>query len=359
MFKAFKKFFDWLFGKHPSRHLVTPLEEELVKKDKQVRELSKKLQSYDAQLSKISAEKEREKEKGREGEEDEIIIGELKRQRKEIETKKMGDVVSFRKIYLQLFKNKKYKNIEVVDRDDKTVLGYFKDFVVLPTNGMIGLQNTEDRIMSYGPTLRQVIYKPESLANQFRRKRILLPCNENYEFIPDIEEIEMPECIYDPYKGKIKWARIRKKPLKDMIKEREEIIKEKEDYVEKIEQDKVDLVRDTRDLKRALKVQKNISENSQSELSMAMDKSIQFEQKIGELQMRVIQLQEVKNINEKLISSLERINEELLEQTEEMGTQTEFRRALTTVKNTIDWARDKIPREVRVIEGRPLEEVRK
>jgi len=333
-----------IFKKKEKVTQITPVDEELIERDTIVKELTKKLQSQDAQLSKISAKKREKKIK--ESEKDKRLekIEELKAQKYEFDKKKFSGAVSLTKV-IKIINDKRYKGkIDITDRNDKVIFGKLKDFLFI--NGYFGIQDTENRVLSYGSNLRQIIYKPESIANQLRRRVIKLPCNEDYIFIPDIEEEPMPECLYDEETNQIKWAKVREKPLKELIITREISIREKEKYIEKIEQDKVDMVKRIRDLERALRVERNISENSQTELSKAMDKSIQFEQKIGDMQLRVVQLQQLKNMNDQLITGLKEINEELLKKAEEMGTKTEFRKALDLLQSLISWSQDKMPKTI-------------
>lgn len=330
-------FFRWIFGLSPIIEQRFPIDEELIERDDVVKEVVKKVQSQDAQLSKRSALDKEKQELEKQRDKDQEKIQDLIIQKHEIDSNKFKGAISLRTILKKLDERAFRNKVEITDKDDKIVFGILKDFVIF--NGMFGIKDTEDRIISYGKTLRQIVHKPESFGNQIRRKRIMLPCNEYYQFFPDIEEHELPECTYDEEAGKIKWAKIREKPLKQMIEEREEILREKDSYIEKIEQDKVDLVRKLRDTERALRVNTNIAENDQSELSKAMDRSIQFEQKIGDLQMRVVQLQEIKNINEKLVAGLKEVNKELLDKAEEFGSKTMFTKVLQTVQNLIEWSK--------------------
>lgn len=346
--KIYRWFLTFFFNKQQKITATFPIDEEMIKKDRIVQEMAKKLQSQDAQLSKIFAEKKSESDKTNPDESLIQKVSELENQKQELTNKKFKNSVSLKKIFKELskpkYKKKKYQ-IDVTDKDDKVILGKFNDFIILP-DGSFGISGTDGKMLSYGKTLRQVIYKPESLANQFKRRRITLPCNEDYIFIPDIEEYELPECSYDEESGKIKWAKIREKPLKKLIIEREMLIRDKDMYIEKIEQDKVDLVRKLRDVERASRIHKNIGETSQTELSKAMDMSIQFEQKVGDLQMRVVKLQELQLINERLLDGIKNINQELVTKAEEMGSKTEFRKALDLTQNLISYAHTKIPKTI-------------
>lgn len=339
-----KKFINYLLAKDKHREKVYPIDEELIERDKIVNEMSKKLQAYDAQLSKISAEENLKKiyQSDKDKQKDKII--ELQEQKNDMLNKRYSNVVSLKKILCSLDLRKKKGSIDITDRNGNVILGKFKDLVIL-NNGMMGLKDSKDKILSMGYNIRQVIQKPESLFNQISRGIISIPCNEDYIFIPDIEEIKVPECTYDISSGKIKWAQVREKPIKQMIIEREELIRDKNLYIEKLEQDNIDLNRKNNDLKRSLTVYKKRSEASETDLSKALDKSLQFENRIGELQTRIINLQEANILNERLVSGLKQVNQELLDKAEEMGVKTEFRKALDMIQSTLSWAKTITPKE--------------
>jgi len=197
-------------------------------------------------------------------------------------------------------------------------------------------------LLSAGAELRSVIYKPESLANQLKRKRILLPYDKHGNKFPDIEEELVPECYYDEIEDKFKWTSERRVPFKDAIASREAQLSESREYIEHIEQTNIDLKNRLRDLERAKKLLDSQAEVSQTELSKAMERSIQFESKIGDMQMQVVQLTETKAINERLISGLEVVNNDLLKKTEEMGLKTDFRKALDLVQYLIAWSKNQL-----------------
>jgi len=338
-----QKFGSWLFNLDESRASTTyPLDQDLIERDSLVNALSKKLQSQDAQISKFLAEEKLKKEKLKQEDFDKDQINELKRQSVESKKKMFDGTIFFRDIYRNvLFKKKIYNKMELTDRNDKVIFGKFGDFVYIPNIGFGIVERNSNKIVSYGPTLDHVIYKPDGLGNQLRRGRILLPVDENFQHLPDIEKVSIPECMRDE-EGGIVWAKVAEKPLLEMVQDKEEEISEFQIYIEKLEKDKIKLVSENRDLRRALSLVQNTSENSQSQLSQAMDKSIQFEQKIGGLQMRVIKMQEVQNINDKLIDALENINDNLLRKVEDELSETAKRKARDELQNIISWAKEQI-----------------
>ncbi len=337
-----------------------PLDPDLIDRDKLVNVMAKKLQSQDAQLSKIYADQNLKQQQLNQEDFDREQIQELNRQEKESKKDKFEGTIFLRDAYKNiLFKNKLYNKIQLTDRDGKKSFGRFGDFVLIPNIGFGITERDSNNIISYGPTLDHIIYKPESIGNQLMLGQIRLPIDENFQHLPDIEKVKVPECMRDDETGEIVWAKVAEKPLLEMVQEKEDTISEQQLYIEKIEYDKVDLVSKNRDLSRALGIEQNTSETSQTELSKAMDKSFQFEQKIGGLQMRVIQMQAMKVINDKLIETLEKVKGELLEKLELEGSSTALRKAKDEVQQMITWAKDKIGKTVIVKEETEKEEVKK
>ena len=338
------KAFKWIFAiKSRQDRYVYPLDPDLIK-DKTVQELIKKIQSQDAQLSNIFAEKKKREDLLKDTDKKDLFIKDLKEQKQEIDQKRYENPVSLRKIFQKIIQDKKYI-VDITDKDDTVTLGRFKDIVFLPGNFM-GVIDTYGNIVSYGKTPSQIIYKPESLANQLRRKRIALPCDKEGIFYPDLESYEIPECVYDDATGKIQWAKFRKNEVKKMVVERENIIHQLTEELKYNEQLIISLKRKLNDKERAGDIYKNKIDITQTDLSMAMEKCLQYEQRFGEMQNRIVTLIEMKNIADNLYHGLENVNRELIEKSEEMGTKTEFRKALDVVQGLLSWAKDKIPKTI-------------
>lgn len=337
------KFFDWLFNRTKER-TTFPLDPSLIKENKIIGEQQKKIMTLEAQLSRYKAVERQQRDSVDQKKEENENIENLKRQETEIKDKKYGKAIGLKNFYKELLSNAKFREkIEVTDKDDTTILGNFGDFVIF-SNGNMGIIDVHGNVLSYGKSLRSVIYKPESFLNQLRRKRILIPCDKNGVFYPDIEQVEVPELTN--IDGKFVWAKMRTKPLKEMILEKQKLINDLSEHCTLIEQSNVDLKRDLDDTKRAIKVYINSADNSKTELSKSMDKSIQFEQRIGEMQMKIVQLMELKSMNERIISSVEEINKELLTKSVEIGVKDEFSKTLDKVKDLLEWSKTQIPKSI-------------
>ena len=248
-----KKFGAWLFnldGRGVS--LSTPLDPGLIERDTVVNAMAKKLQSQDAQLSKISAKEKLKKESEDQLVRDQEQISNLKQQEIQKEKDKFEGSLGFDELHRMLSKKKFRDRILISDRNGETIFGRYGTFVFLP-NGWFGLlERDSGKIISYGKNMDQVIYKPESLKNQFLMGVLRLPCDKNFQFYPDIEKVMVSEPMYDEETGTIKWAKMKESPLLEMVQRLKQESMDKDEYVEKIEADKIGLVNHLNDLKRAI-----------------------------------------------------------------------------------------------------------
>lgn len=334
-----KRISNFIFGKKRPTYHTTPLEEDRIRNSEIFQEMSKKLQTYDAQLSEISAKKRQIDVQKINQQLEEKKIDELNRQDSELRKKEYSNSSSFRNLFYLMFNNKKFrKSLEIVDKDDVRSFGKFGDIIVL-NNGDMAVVDSNGNILSQGRSIRQIIHKPESLTNQVKRKRILLPCDKNYIFYPDLESYEINECTYDEKTDKIKWAKVREEPLKQMILKREQRISQDRQYIERLEKMQSEQVTKIKDLNRKLNVLENKKEVVDSELSKSLEIQKQTYEKIGNLQKKIITLSGSKEILDDMRNRLENVNKKLLERVEEMNAQSKFREVLGTVQNLVEWSK--------------------
>lgn len=333
----------WIFsldGNSTSLH--TPLDPDLIERDTIVNAMSRKLQSQDAQLSKIDAQSKLKSELDDQLFRDQEQILNLQQQEIDKKKEKFEGSLGFDELQKMLSKTKFRDRIVIADRNGEVIFGRFGRFLFLP-NGWLGLQERDSgKIISYGQNMDQVIYKPESLRNQLMTGMLRLPCDKNFKFYPDIEKVMVPEPLFDEETGQIKWAEMREAPLLEMVQRLKQESMDKDGYIEQLEADKIGLVSHLNDVKRALGIHKKTAEVAQTETSKAVGATMQYQTSIGDLQRRVVHLQEMKTINDKLISGYEEINQKLLDKMEEVGDKTKFREVLGTVQGLIEWSKENI-----------------
>lgn len=343
--KGMQGFGRWLFNIKEKRETYTPIDPEQIKKDETIKALYLKLQSRDAELArKLADEREEIEEDKKRDLEDELKL-KLNEQKAELRDQKFKNVFSFLKFYQKLFKDSKFRNqLEIVDRDDETVFAKFGDFRIVD-GGKIALVDAQDNLICMGKQLSHIVYKPDSLSNQIKRKKISIPFDKNFVRIPDVEEILVPNVTKNA-DGEYQHTVESQQPFIEAIKEREELIDEKAEEVERLESIVISLNRKLSDLQRTNRIYESQSQVNQSELSKAADISLQHIAKMGDIHRRMVTLQEYQVLHETMIHGLQQVNTTLLSQQEEMGTKTEFRKALMLVQEMLRNAKDLAPRVV-------------
>lgn len=351
--------FDFLFGKK-KQEVLLPLDPETIKANQTIKALSQQVQARDAQLAQQSAmisELQGSKQTDKQAKEIEEI-NRLKEDEKELKKNKFGKSFSLTKFYWAFFRDKKFREkLEICDKDDAEVLGKFGDLLFLD-GGYIAITDIYGNILAYGKQLNHVIYKPDSLGNQIKRGRILIPYDKNYNPSVDLDDIALPEIIYDKEKKTYRFTKHVTKTAQTLILEKDKQLREAMDYAEQLEKTNVAHKNRIDDLERSFKVSLTSTDTSNTELSKLTDKLLQYQTVNGSMHNQIVQLTEMKALNENTITRLENVVENLLGKVEEMGDKTEFRKALETVKEVIDYAKTRLPKQITIqapVEDKPKE----
>ena len=175
---------------------------------------------------------------------------------------------------------------------------------------------------------------------------IAIPYDSEFKPAPNIEEVMVPEVTYDEEKKEYNHSTEYQEPFIDAIIKREELIREKSDEVERLEAVHAKLKRRIDDLERTNRVFNNQQHVVEVELSKAADISMQHIARMSDLHRRMITLQEYNVMNEQMVKGLQEVNEILRKKSEEMGSNTEFRRAHALVIQMLKDAKDLAPRVV-------------
>jgi len=338
-----QKIFGSLFGKKKDR-ILHDISEEDINKSKKVKAQSKYIQSLEAQISKRQAQDRLKKVEKKDFEDEVDLIKQLEEKEEEIKTKKYKNSFDLFKIPLLMKKNKKFK-VELTDKDDNTIFDALKTFLILK-NGDIAIQGESGEVWAEGPTLRHIIHKPESIRNQIRRKRILLPYDENFKPLPDLENMEIPEMSYDIEDGKWNISEERIKKVKDMIIERDEDIRDLRDDKKKNEQTIADLRNKVQDLELAKDNWKKQTENSQAELSVALANEKEMSKNFVQLDRDLTVAQDQKGLADNIKEKYDEALKEIIEELEDEKAKTKLKRARLEIWKDIKRARKLLPKEV-------------
>ena len=357
-----KSFFRWMTNADVKERILTEFNPDIESKDEEIKklllvtkELYKKNQSLEGQLSKIIANKKSKETEQLNKIEDIELIKELKENSKEIERKKYDGSFALIELFKELRDNKKFReNFELVDRNDKKVFDIFYSFVILP-NGNIGIQGRSGEIWSEGRTLNEVLFKPETIKNQIRRKRLLLPYDENYNYIPDLEKLETKEITYNEKDEIWEISDERTKPFISCLIERDKSIHQLRKDKAHHEQVITDFREKLKDMELAKESWKNQVEFNKSQLHLALDNEKQTTAVLGRLQRDLVVSQQQKEISDELKDKLRIALDKIVEELEENLSQTTERRKKDEVMRDLEWAKTILPEKTTVIEEEKLE----
>lgn len=366
MTSLIKSFYNWVTSQKNETRVKYPLNPEKVDANIINEALVREVQTLKAQLGKISIERKAEETETKEEEEKQELVDELNTQKVELSEERLGkNPVSLSKFFEFLAKNPKIKDeLEVTDRDDKIVFGKFHDLMIGKDNLIIlTVKNEEDQnkgdVVATGYSLDQVIYMPETLATQLKRKRIAINRDEKGRNIPDLEGMYLPVMNPIPdadISGDIKYeltTEVKEKAI-EIMKNYEEKVRDLIDEKTSLESALGSTRRKVIDLTSAINVYKQNSESSQSELSKALQSTSQYQMKFGELQRQIVILTEQKASMEQVLQRYELINKELLSKLQDWGTKGDNEIVTNKIQELFEWAKVNLPERITI--NQPPEE---
>jgi hypothetical protein len=311
-----------------------------------------------AQQGLSNSEKRAEQEKISEKDREQEVIKDLNEQALLINKNRFGDTMSLTKFFGEIAKNRAFKDsIEITDSDDKEIFGKFGDILVSNKDGSLILTDVYGNPISVGHRINDIIFKPETLFNQIRRKRILAPRDKDLNPIPDIANLEINDVSYDePTKTWIDTQEFRD-TIRNLLIKRDKIIRAKNEKIEILELTQIEQRKKMEDLQRSLNTYKSLKDTISSESSTASNLVLQTLGKNGEIQRTISQLTELKALNESQISTYKGIIEDLLEKLRSTGNKTLYEQAEEKVFSQAERFKNLLPERItEVIE--PKTEVR-
>lgn len=348
MLKKIGKFIRKLVGKKET--IVTPLDPEQVKTNQTIGAQQQVISSLKAELGRHKAKEHQEKEDEKKKDKEQELIKKLREEEREIKKKVTENSLSLTKLLRDIVMNKNYKNqIEVTDREGKEVLTKFGDICIVEGEYLALFDNNRNAIVR-GKELRHIIFKPESLANYVRRKQIPIPYildkKGNLKYEPDLDNLDFPEMSYNKKDNKFDIAQEKYDKVKNLLIKKSNEINELRKTLERSETIIIELKSERDDLSRANKTLENQRDVSQSHLSRVVDKSIQFEAKVGDMQRDITNLMEQKVLSEEMIFKLENINKALIQRFEDMGMNTRNEIVLRQLQDLIDYIEPKVAKTI-------------
>lgn len=347
-----KKIWNSITGKKKTRErILRDISEDSLKSDKEKNAQAKYIQALETQVSKFSAEKRHKQVDEINTQDDLDLIEKLKEEQKRLEKEKYMNSYDLMLLFRKLIKNKNNfaNKLEISDKNDVHIFDKFKTIRILK-NGYLAIQGRSGEIWAEGPRIEHIIHKPESLKNQIRRGRILIPYNEDLRFVPDLENYEMEEMSYNPEaeNESERWniSEERFKKVKEMIMERDELINQLREDKEKNEQTIADLRRKNQDLKLSMKSWQTQAETNQSNLSAALDHEKQMSQRLLSVDRDLAIAQEQKKLTEEENKALETAYGSVVEELEDDKSKSERRKAKDEVHTDLAMAKKLVPEQI-------------
>jgi len=333
--------------------ILTDLDEDTIKKEKLIKELVKKNQSLEAQLSHISAKKRKDKTEERNLQEDLSLVQELAEEQEKIENERYYGSFDLAKLFRNLPK-KKY-HIDISDKDDKVIFDRLKTIRIL-NDGSLAIQGKSEQIWSEGISIRDLIFSPESFKNQIKRKRILMPYDKDFNRSVDLNEIKEGEVSYNPDSDEWNIGEEKRRKVTSMLIDRDKLIQDLREDKKHKEQLISDLRNKIQDMELAKDSWKHQAENSQKELSIALENEKLMSGGFNVTDRNYTIAMEQKALLEEVKDKYERAFDEITEELEDEKARTKIKKAKLEVWNDIQRARKVMPEKTRFIEGKPVEE---
>lgn len=321
---------------------LTPISEENIKKNKIIKEQQKKIKSLEAQISKDIADK-RKQNVQKQNIFDEIeLVKELEGRSEEIKRKQEKAVFDFLPLFKKLIEDKKFK-VDLCDADDIIPFDVFKTIKIME-NGDLAIFGKSGELWSRGKNLREIIWKPESLWNQIRRRRILLPYYKDFKPKIDLENEEMPE-ISRGEDGEFNISEERYRKIRDMMCEDKELIHKLKEDKEHLEQTIADLRVSKQDEELAKKSWKNQAENNQTQLAIAFKNEKEAMSRIHQMDRELTLAQEQKLMADELKDKGEEIFEKLAEKLEDKKGKDAVQTAKDDYENMFLFLKENMPEQ--------------
>jgi len=269
--RSLSKGINNLFNIPSEVNVAYPVHAEIIRRDDQIKNLVRKLRTVEGQFAREQADRIQREEEEKKRDFQEELKEELHKQKQGIEKQKYQKTFSWGKLFLKMFTDKRYKGqIEIQDKDGEVTFGFLEDYL-FTDDGLMALTLKGGEIISIGRTPNELIYKPQSLVNQLRKKIIQIPVDKNRRYVPDIEQMETYDVIRDE-DGNYKQATEKLYLVKEKLIEYNEIIEDKSERIQNLETQTEEMKSTISDLKMANVATSKSSEMAETRLSQALQK---------------------------------------------------------------------------------------
>jgi septal ring factor EnvC (AmiA/AmiB activator) len=295
------------------------------------------------QLARIKSEIEQKREKGNDEEKEQERIEYLNNESKSLRQKELQPFSLFEvfKYQMRSKKNpKKFPPIKFTTFDGGSVLGNVDNFVITPDGGLGAVSNGE--VIWASRDINRVFYWITGLSNFAKNRMIPLCINSNNQYEPNLQTEEVSELVKSS-DGKFKINRFNKKPLYEELADLHEEIGDLSGELENVEGTLTEQQKEIKEKDREVKLHKSRAEKAESELSMALNKVSEIEMANGEIIRQNMSLISLKEINEGLIDSMEKIVAKWSGKIEDKFGRDIREGEWEELKSKLNWAKQNLP----------------
>jgi len=329
MLEGIKNLFSKL-KKNPEQITVATIDPASIRENNTIRFQQNQIADLTGELDRLKSEQGLERESQRDIEEENEIKRDLNEQQRKIDQENFGTFFSLKRFFARYLKEQKFRDnlyFTTFNRSKNIAkvgdIGFCKDGIALfdeKNNKILTMQKLSDLFQSVS-----------ALGNDTNSLKIPINLDENGRFIENIMEYEPAEM----YKvdGKIHYKASRKKPVYDLLAEKDEIINElmtdlaeKEDALDKL-QNKVDT------LQTITKVSKNSGEIARNEKTKMARSVNEIEEVVGHITGELSKQYRIHEVDEDTISKLEVQVHKLKGEAERSGSTPSFNDAIQKIEN--------------------------
>jgi hypothetical protein len=344
MVKIIQKIGMWLFNIKPGREVLHEIDEETIKKDKLIENLSKKIASQEALLAKVSADKSLKKENKNKEVFENKIAKNLKEEESELNVEKYGKWFSWSKLERKLLKDPKFrKKFRLSDKNGEEDWGYGE--LLFSTKGFISLSDSKGKIKIIAVDLKSLIHHIESIFNQYKIGRILLARDKGGDYIPgiddegDLDDFETEIPTFDEKSEEYNKTTSLKLNARQYILKQQDKLREKDDKIKLLEFTVNGLRVENTEWKRNYDTVLHAGQLGKAITSEAQSLLFSQTSELADITRKISNLQEGKVLLEKELSVKEDIIKKLLLEIEKVGDQDSFKRATAVMREAREFER--------------------
>lgn len=284
-----------------------------------------------AEKDKLLLELAKHKQTPKKQEEEEIIKYDLNKKKDEIQEVKKTNYFSLGSFFQQVAKNPKIlSKIYITDFDRSTKIDKLKDIGIVGDGSVVVVGKNQGVIWG-GTNLKDVFFNVRGLNNDFNSGLIPLCVDTEGNYIENTMEYDIPE--YKKFGTKLQYTKARKRPVYEIISEKNKIIQSQNKEIEDLEELTSEYEQENDKLKRDLKVKNTTNQNLISEISERQQSNKNIDQTFQSL-IRKLEFSESKNmIVEAELDKLYTIVEKLRDEVEVEGAKTTLVKTLEMVQN--------------------------